>query len=157
VNKPLVAQILESLTVAEDGEIDWGDDTDRLIGEFGRRHNAAQLATVIRDKAPSDCDLDRLGFFIGVLLNGFPGIDESQLVAQLREWVHSSVEAEFRCAISELHILYHCSHSTESIRATLGDAMEERWPAYRERIRRMKQLWLADLERVREEQQARAE
>jgi len=155
VNEPLIPKVLESLVAGDDGEIDWGDDTDRLIEEFGRRHDATQLATVICDNAPIDCDLDRLGFFVGILLNGFPGIDESRLVAQLQEWVHSPVEAEFRCAISELHILYHCDHSTESITATFGDAMEERWPAYRERIRRMKELWLADVERVRQEKQAR--
>jgi hypothetical protein len=152
VNEPLVREILESLVVGDDGEIDWGDDTDRLIEEFGRRHDAAHLATVIRDNAPCDCDLDRLGLFIGILLNGFPGIDMSRLGAQLGEWVHSQVEAEFRCAISELHILYHCDHSTESIMSTFGDALEHRWPAYRERIGRMRAIWLADVERVRQEQ-----
>jgi hypothetical protein len=151
VNEPLVRMILDSLVVGDDGDIDWGDDTDRLIEELGRRHNAAQLAKVIRDNAPCDCDLDRLGFFIGILLNGFPPIDDSQLVAQLAEWVHSPVEAEFRCAISELHILYHCDHTTESIMTTFGDTLEQAWPAYRDRIRRMRELWLADVERVQRE------
>lgn len=154
MNEPLVRQILESLVVTDAGDIGWGEDTDRLVEEFGRRHDAPRLATVIRDNAPSDCNLDRLGFFIGILLNGVPGIDDSRLVASLREWVHSPVEAEFRCAISELDILYHCDHSTQSIIATFGDALEQRWPAYRERIIRMRELWLAEVERVRQEEQA---
>jgi hypothetical protein len=148
VNEPLVGQILELLVVTEDGDIDWGDDTDRLIEEFGRRHNAAQLANVIRDNAPSDCNLDRLGFFIGIMLNRIPGIDESHLVERLCEWVHSPVEAEFRCAISELYILCHCDESRESITATFGDTMEQRWLHYRERIGRMRQIWLANIERL---------
>lgn len=151
MNEPLVREILESLVVGDDGEVDWGDDTDRLIEEFGRRHGSDQLATVTRDNAPRDCDLDRLGFFIGILLNGVPGIDVSQLTEQLREWVHSSVEAEFRCAISELYILYHCDYSAESIASTFGTPLEQMWPAYRDRIRKMRAIWLADVERVNHE------
>jgi hypothetical protein len=155
MNSVLISEILESLIIGVDGEMNWGDNTERLIEEFARQHDAAQLALAIRNNVPINCDLDRLGFFIGILLNGFPGIDDSYLTSQLREWVNSPVEAEFRCAISELHVLYHCDHSTESIMATFGNAMEERWPAYRGRIVRMRELWLSDVERVRQEKHAR--
>ena len=151
MDESLVREIIASLVRDADGDLDWGDDTDRLIEALGKRHDASQLAEIIRDNAPQDCELDRLGFFIGILLNGFPEIDDSTLVEKLRCWVHSSDEAEFRCAISECHILYHCEHTAEALEETLGNALEQKWPSYRARIRTMRELWLEDLDRLQRE------